>query len=158
MTIASLFAMGFTFVAVMAIHFHVEDIKASWRHKRLLSNWIKDAIEQEECTIGEINVILCSDGYLLDMNKHFLSHDYYTDIITFGYSADRSISGDLYISHDRVRENALENKVTTLFELYRVVIHGVMHLVGYKDKSKTDVKLMREKENFYLLKLPLKLQ
>lgn len=136
----------------MAIRFHTEDVKYSWKHKRKLSSWIKDSAHHENRPIGEINVILCSDEYLLGMNQQFLEHDYYTDIITFDYTEDKTISGDLYISFDRVSENALKNQVSTNYELYRVVIHGIMHLCGYKDKTKSDSVLMRKKEDFYLTK------
>lgn len=105
-------------------------------------------------TVGEINVILCSDNYLIDMNKRFLNHDYYTDIITFDYSVENTISGDLYISYDRVEDNASALGVSSQNEIYRVLIHGVMHLSGYSDKSKRQKQTMRERENFYLSILP----
>jgi len=141
----------------MAIRFHVEDIEFSWKNKRLLSNWIKEAVVMEGRTVGEINVILCSDNYLIDMNKRFLNHDYYTDIITFDYSVENTISGDLYISYDRVEDNASALGVSSQNEIYRVVIHGVMHLAGYSDKSKRQKQTMRERENFYLSILPKEL-
>lgn len=136
----------------MAIRFHTEDVKFTWNNRRKLSAWIKDSANEESRSVGDINVILCSDEYLLNMNQQFLEHDYYTDIITFDYSEADEISGDLYISLDRVSDNALKNKIPTNDELYRVVIHGIMHLCGYKDKTKSDVVLMRKKENFYLSK------
>ncbi len=137
----------------MAIRFHTEDVKYSWKNKRKLYGWINDSAKAENRFTGAINVILCSDDYLLNMNRQFLEHDYYTDIITFDYSEDEVISGDLYISLDRVCDNAIKNEVSTNYELYRVVIHGIMHLCGYKDKTKSDSVLMRKKEDLYLSKL-----
>jgi probable rRNA maturation factor len=139
--------------SVMAIRFHTEDVKFTWKHKRILFSWVNDATQSENHLLGDVNVILCSDQYLLNMNKQFLEHDYYTDIITFDYTEGNAISGDLYISLDRVKDNALKNIVSTNNELYRVVIHGIMHLCGYKDKSKHDSELMRQKEDLYLSKL-----
>lgn len=139
----------------MAIRFHTEDVRFTWKNKRILAQWAKESALEENRQLGEINVILCSDEYLLNMNKQFLEHDYYTDIITFDYSEGEVISGDLYISLDRVQDNALKNFVSTKNELYRVVIHGIMHLCGYKDKSKSDSELMRRKEDYYLQKLAI---
>ena len=99
---------------------------------------------------GDINYILCSDPYLLDINRQYLNHDYYTDVITFDYSEDNIISGDIFISVDTVADNAKEYNVTFEKELERVMIHGVLHLVGYNDKSDDEVVVMRAKENQYL--------
>jgi len=101
-------------------------------------------------SLKEIAIVFCSDEFLLDINNRFLNHDYYTDIITFDYVEDEKISGDLMISIDRVRDNALTEGVSFKEELNRVVIHGVLHLLGYGDKSSDEVLLMREKESFYL--------
>jgi rRNA maturation RNase YbeY len=98
-------------------------------------------------------LIFCSDEYLLDVNKKYLNHDYYTDIITFDYVEDKIISGDIFISSDRVRENANQFNVSFEMELFRIIIHGILHLLGYKDKTKKDKSLMTEKENFYLSRL-----
>lgn len=141
----------------MAIRFHVEDIKFVWKHKRLLASWIKDATLAEDRLVGAINVILCSDEYLLAMNRQYLNHDYYTDIITFDYSSEGVISGDLYISLERTHDNAAIAGVSAYNELYRVVIHGVMHLCGYGDKKTQQRTLMREKEDFFLKRLALEL-
>lgn len=124
----------------------------------LLKQWIRDAICSEKRIPGSLNIIFCSDEYLLGMNKQFLQHDYYTDIITFDYSDKVKINGDLYISIDRVVDNAQKNHVPTNTELYRVVIHGVMHLVGYKDKTKSEASVIRKKEDEYLKILATKLQ
>jgi probable rRNA maturation factor len=138
------------FCRPMSTRFHLEDIKYRLQHKTTLKEWIKTSVHAEGKEVGTINVILCSDEYLLHMNRQFLDHDYYTDIITFDYSQKNIISGDLYISIDRVKDNASKLKTLQEFELYRVIIHGVMHLCGYKDKRKNDVKIMRSKEDLYL--------
>jgi probable rRNA maturation factor len=109
--------------------------------------WVVKILESESKTPGDITVVFTSDAYLLNMNIEHLNHDYYTDIITFDYSTD-VISGDLFISIDRVEENATLNNVSFLEEIYRVVAHGCLHLCGYKDKEPGDVVIMREKEDF----------
>lgn len=125
------------------------------KNKRELSSWIKSAIETEKLMCGTITIVLCSDDQLLEVNRQFLQHDYYTDIITFQYTDNQQVNGDLMISLDRVIENAKTFKVSTEKELHRVMIHGVLHLCGYKDKRKTDKELMTKKENTYLRKLVL---
>jgi rRNA maturation RNase YbeY len=115
-----------------------------------LEPWIKTVITKENKTLGEINYIFCTDEYLLEKNQTFLNHNTYTDIITFDYSEENQISGDIFISIERVKENARKFAVEFETELKRVMIHGVLHLIGYKDKSEDEQKLMREKENFYL--------
>jgi len=104
----------------------------------------------EGFSCGDINFIFCNDEYLLKINKEFLNHDYYTDIITFDYSENKIISGDLFLSLDRIRENANFFKIPLLDEILRVMIHGILHLVGYNDKNRNERKLMKEKENYYL--------
>jgi len=106
----------------------------------------------ENKLVGEINVIFCTDDHLLEINRTHLNHDYYTDIITFDYTEKNKISGDLFISFERVIENAINFNVDTKNELYRVIIHGVMHLCGYKDKSRKESRFMRIKEQEALLK------
>ena len=113
-------------------------------------------IKNELKKTGDISVIFCSDEYLLQLNKEYLNHDYYTDIITFDYVEDDLISGDLFISLDRVKENARQFETPVLNELYRVVFHGTLHLTGYEDKTDSEQKLMREKENYYLSKVDFK--
>jgi rRNA maturation RNase YbeY len=115
-----------------------------------LDSWIKDAIANEQKILGEINYIFCDDDYLLEKNQTYLNHDTYTDIITFDYSEENSVSGDIFISIERLKENARKFAVPFDTELRRVMIHGVLHLIGYKDKSDKEKKLMREKEDFYL--------
>ena len=112
-----------------------------------LTIWISKVCLSENHQLGDISLIFCSDDYLLDMNRTHLDHDYYTDIITFDYTDNQIVSGDLFISVDRVRENASDFNVSFQHELHRVMIHGVLHLCGYKDKSDDEEKLMRTKEN-----------
>jgi probable rRNA maturation factor len=137
----------------MGIFFHTLDVNPGLKRKTALKRWIKDCILAENKTPGDINIIFCSDEHLLEMNRTHLNHDYYTDIITFDFTVLDCVSGDLYISHDRLKENSMTNKVTLANETYRVIIHGVMHLCGYKDKTKTDIAIMRSKEEKYLDKL-----
>jgi len=119
--------------------------------RRKLKELINYLLEKEGFIGKEINVIFCTDEYLLALNEKFLKHDYYTDIITFDNSQGNLITGELYISLDRVKENAVKFNVKVEIELYRVIIHGVLHLAGYKDKSSLEKKLMTEKEDYYLL-------
>ncbi len=102
---------------------------------------------------GHLSFVFCTDDYLLKVNKKFLNHDYYTDIITFDYNESNRVSGDLIISIDRVKENAITHQCSFHTELYRVIIHGVLHLLGYSDKTETQQKEMRELENLYLSQL-----
>ena len=115
------------------------------------SQWITKVIETEGCKLGEINYIFCDDEYLHKINVEFLNHDTYTDIISFDYTLGKTINGDIYISIDRVKENAVEYNVTFEAELNRVMVHGVLHYLGIKDKTETDKIEMRNKENEYLL-------
>jgi len=111
---------------------------------------IEKLVTNEDRTLGDVNYILCSDAYLLDINRQYLNHDYYTDVISFDYCEDNVISGDIFISVDTVADNAKEYGVTFEKELARVMIHGVLHFVGYNDKSDEEVPIMRAKENQYL--------
>ena len=117
------------------------------------SQWIQSVIEQEEKKLGEINYIFCNDEYLHKINVEFLNHDNYTDIISFDYTMGKTINGDIYISIDRVKENAKSYGVSFDNELHRVIIHGVLHYLGWKDKTETEKKRMRNKENDCLLVL-----
>lgn len=110
------------------------------------SQWIQNVIISEGKELGEINYIFCDDEYLLNINKQYLNHDYYTDVISFDYTKANLISGDVFISIDRVKENAVDYDVTFEEELKRVIIHGILHYCGYKDKSDADEALMRIKE------------
>ncbi|MVN20181.1 rRNA maturation RNase YbeY [Mucilaginibacter arboris] len=133
------------------INFFEEEIDFKLKNKKNLRNWIEQTIVAENHILKEINFIFCSDKYLLKINQDYLQHDTYTDIITFDNSeTKKEIAGDIFISVERVAENASTYQITTLDELYRVLIHGTLHLLGYKDKSAKDKKLMTDKENFYL--------
>ncbi|MGV9002567.1 rRNA maturation RNase YbeY [Flavobacterium sp.] len=110
------------------------------------SHWIEKVILSERKEIGEISFIFCDDEYLLSINKQYLAHDYYTDVISFDYTEGSLISGDVFISIERVRENAMEYNVGFDDELKRVIIHGILHYCGYMDKSASEEKLMRFKE------------
>ena len=114
--------------------------------------WINNVIKEEEMIIGELVYVLCNDEYLLKKNIQFLNHNTLTDVITFDYSDDKIISGDILISTERVVENAKIFNVNYLTELHRVMVHGLLHLLGYKDKIEKDADTMREKENYYLNK------
>ena len=133
------------------ILFFSEDTIYEPRNKNKRKEWIRQTIVAESKTPGAINLILCSDEYLLRINADYLNHDYYTDIITFDNSlSDQSIDGDLFISIDRVKENANNLQIEHNDELDRVIIHGILHLIGYNDKTDEDIQLMREKEEAYL--------
>ncbi|OFX52809.1 MAG: rRNA maturation RNase YbeY [Bacteroidetes bacterium GWB2_41_8] len=134
----------------MSINYCSEDVSVPKIKKRKISGWIKETIISEGKIPGEISFIFCSDNFLLEVNKQYLNHDYFTDIITFDYVENDVISGDIFISCDRVKENAKEFNAEFLNELSRIIIHGVLHLCGYKDKSKKDKFLMTQKEDFYL--------
>lgn len=114
--------------------------------------WINNVIKEEEMIIGELVYVLCNDEYLLKKNIQFLNHNTLTDVITFDYSEKKIISGDILISTERVVENAKTFNVNYLTELHRVMVHGLLHLLGYKDKNEKDADIMREKENYYLNK------
>ncbi|AYN66066.1 rRNA maturation RNase YbeY [Euzebyella marina] len=111
------------------------------------SDWLTRICQSEKSTVGDLNYIFCTDEYLLDINQKYLSHDTFTDIITFDYCEGDSVSGDVFISVDRVKDNAVDFKVSFDQELNRVMAHGVLHLLGFKDKSAEDAVLMRRKEN-----------
>ncbi len=133
----------------MAIHFFSEDTKFELSQKLKRKNWLKKIAETEGFKIQELNYIFCSDEYLYQINVDYLDHDDYTDIITFDNSEEeKAIEGDIFISIDRVKENAVKHQQTEERELSRVISHGIFHLVGYKDKSHSEAKQMRAKEEF----------
>ena len=119
----------------------------------LMRLWISQVIEQEGYTLNEINYVFCSDDYLHELNLKYLDHDTLTDIISFDYTVGKNIQGDIYISTDRVRENATVFEASFKDELCRVMVHGVLHYCGYKDKSAKESEVMRNKENLYLERL-----
>jgi probable rRNA maturation factor len=117
-----------------------------------ISLWLTNVIKEEGKQIGELVYVLCKDEYLLEKNIQFLDHNTLTDIITFDYCEGEIVNGDILISTERVEENSKTYKVNYLTELHRVMVHGLLHLLGYKDKNEKDAKTMREKENYYLNK------
>jgi len=163
------------------ISYYYEDTNFLYKGKAKNNQWLRLVAESEIRRIGNLNIIFCSDNYVLDINQRFLQHDYFTDIITFDYCEGEKLSGDLFISVDSVRENALEFKTEfneelegeklsgDLFisvdsvrenalefktefneELHRVIVHGLLHLIGYDDHCDKDIAMMRKKENYYL--------
>lgn len=132
------------------VSYFKEDTNFDFKEKRRTNRWLKLVAESEIRRLGDVSVIFCSDNYILDVNLKYLQHDYFTDIITFDYCEGDTISGDLFISVDSVRENAAFYGVEFADELNRVIVHGILHLIGYDDHSKEDIKEMRAKENYYL--------
>lgn len=133
-----------------SIHFFVEDINFVLKNKRKIQKVLTILSEKEGKELGEISYIFCSDNYLLKINKKYLNADYFTDVITFDYCVGNKISGDIYISIERVKENSKIFSQSFFNETLRVILHGALHLCGYKDKKPKEEKIMREKENFYL--------
>jgi probable rRNA maturation factor len=133
------------------INFYNQDISFKLSNPRKTTSWIKNAIRKEGFKLIQVNYIFCSDEYLREMNIEYLNHKTYTDIITFDNSEkEGQIEGDIFISIDRVKENAEKLKIHFSEELRRVLIHGILHLAGYSDKSARQKAEMRKKENFYL--------
>ena len=131
------------------IRFHFTN-SFTLKNKRKIKNWLKDTIVNEQKKVGDINYIFCSKEYLKKMNNDYLSKNYETDVISFDFSKDNKISGDIYISTETVKKNSSIFNVGFINELKRVMVHGLLHLLNYNDKSKQDQKIMREKENFYI--------
>ncbi|MBS1635111.1 MAG: rRNA maturation RNase YbeY [Bacteroidetes bacterium] len=137
----------------MSVSFHNQSIRFTLKNKSILRKWIESTASAEGFITGDIAYVFCTDEELLDINIRHLNHDTYTDIITFDYTEDALISGDIFISIDRVKENAAKFKTSFENELQRVMIHGVLHLCGYKDKTRAQSELMRSKENTALKRL-----
>ena len=131
------------------VEFFYEDTIELKLDSSVYEKWLSLVCENEESELGDVNIIFCSDDYLLDVNVKHLNHDYYTDIITFDYYTS-PISGDLFISVDRVLENAESNCILFDVELNRVIVHGVLHLLGYGDKEELEIKTIRAKEDLYI--------
>jgi probable rRNA maturation factor len=130
-----------------SINYFYHKVNFKLKEPRKLTSWIKRVVEKEGATIQEINYVFCTDTYLLNLNKGFLKHNTFTDIITFDNAEEGSaLEGEIYISFDRVQENAEKYRVRFEDELNRVMIHGVLHLLGYKDKKPSEKALMRKKE------------
>ena len=132
------------------ISYFFEDTDFIFKGKALNNKWLRIVAESEIRRLGQISIIFCSDNYILDINQRYLQHDYFTDIITFDYCEGDRLSGDLFISVDSVRENAIEYGSSFNDELNRVMVHGILHLIGYDDHNDEDIKQMRSKENYYL--------
>ena len=142
----------------MAISYNNLDVSYNWKNKRIINKVIDAIIKDHNKKRGDIAIVLCSDDTILSTNKQYLDHDYFTDIITFDYCEGDLVSGDLMISLDTVNNNAAELKISNLDEIHRIVIHGVLHLVGYKDKEAAEKSLMSAKEDEYLQLLNTLLQ
>lgn len=134
----------------MAIHYLDEDRKAYGFRKAAGKMWLKGVVEAEGKKTGTIGIIFCSDDYLLDINKRFLQRDYFTDVISFTYSEGREVSGDILISVDRVEENAAQLGISFPDEIRRIMVHGVLHLIGYDDLNPKEKARMSELEDVYL--------
>jgi len=132
------------------ISFQTQEIELVLKEKNKIRQWIVDAIRNEGKKSGDITYVFCSDEYLLGMNQQYLHHDDYTDVITFDYTEEDRVSGDIFISVERILDNSMQLKTTPEEELHRVMIHGVMHLCGYKDKKPKERANMTKKENQYL--------
>ncbi len=132
------------------VRYFTEDIKFDFKQRLINNRWLKFVAGSELKSLGDVNIIFCSDNYILDVNMKYLQHDYFTDIITFDYCEGSKLSGDLFISIDTVRENADFYKTEFSDELNRVIVHGILHLIGYDDHSDEDIKMMRAKEDYYL--------
>lgn len=138
----------------MAVNFFSEDVPKPALKYASVKKWLISEIETLNFTFGNINYIFCSDEFLLELNKKHLDHDYFTDIITFNYCEGTEISGDMYISIDRINENSVLLG-TGESEIYRVIIHGVLHLCGFEDDTEDETLIMRQKEDEALLRLEL---
>ena len=132
------------------ISYFFEDTHFVFKGRQRNNRWLRLVAESEIRRIGDISIIFCSDNYILDINMKYLQHDYFTDIITFDYCEGEKLSGDLFISVDSVRENAAQYGTEFADELNRVMVHGILHLIGYDDHTQKDIKTMRSKENYYL--------
>lgn len=128
------------------------ELEFELKDEKVFCNWIENSMKEEGFSSNELNYIFCSDAYLLEMNKKHLQHNYFTDVIGFQYSKGKNLSGDIFISIDRVLDNANLNEVSFENELARVMIHGVLHFMNYDDYSEEDKAQMREAEDKYLAK------
>ena len=138
----------------MAIHFHEKEVSAGIIKKNLLKKWLKDLILKEHASPGQINIVFTSDSNVLELNRKYLSRDYLTDIITFDYTENQTIAGDLFISITRVKENSERFDVPFNMELKRVIVHGILHLLGYGDRNEKEKSLMRQMEDRCLVNSP----
>jgi probable rRNA maturation factor len=128
------------------INFFSENVETPKIDKKSVKKWINDIIKIHDYKMGDISIIFCDDNFLLEYNVKYLNHNYFTDIITFNYNNAKTISGDLFISVDTVKRNSIEYNVENKIEFLRVIIHGILHLLGFNDQSNEEVLLMREQE------------
>ena len=132
------------------ISYYTQNIEFVLKNKSFNNRWLKLVAESEIRRVGDISIIFCSDNYILEVNQKYLQHDYFTDIITFDYCEGDRLSGDLFISIDTVMENAKEYGTEFTDELNRVMVHGILHLIGYDDSTEEEIAVMRKKEDYYL--------
>jgi len=133
------------------IHFFYQDVRFAFKNREALKAFLIKLFRKEQITLASLNVIFCSDDDVLEINRKYLHHNYYTDIITFPLSQKGNpVEAELYISIDRVKDNAKQNKSSFKNELHRVIFHGCLHLKGYNDKSSQQIKKIREREDYYL--------
>lgn len=132
------------------ISYFFQDVDFKFNKRKLNNQWLRMVAASEIRRIGDVNIIFCSDNYILDINLKYLRHDYFTDIITFDYCEKNILSGDLFISIDSVRENSVLYNSDFDDELHRVIVHGILHLIGYDDLTDEEQNIMRQKENYYL--------
>ena len=135
------------------VQFFAEEVKMPRFSQQKSAEWLISVAGSEDCTLNSLTIIFCSDDFLHQMNLEYLQHDTFTDIITFPWTQPPEVEGELYISVDRVRENAAQYKVSFTTELHRVMVHGLLHLLGYGDENQAEKETMREKEDFYLEKM-----
>jgi len=136
---------------VHSVHFYFEEVRLTLRERGKLKCFINSLIAKEKKSLNNLNYIFCNDNALLEINRKYLNHNFYTDVVSFDLSSSRKeILADIYISVDRIRENAKSFKITLEEELHRVMLHGLLHLCGYNDKTEGERKLIRKKEDFYL--------
>lgn len=134
------------------IEITLKDVEVPGLDSELFVLWLQRVVKEEQYELGDICLVFCSDLELLEMNKTYLQHDYFTDILTFDYCFDSVVSGDLFISIDRIIDNAILLEEAYFKELKRVCVHGVLHLCGYKDKTEAESKIMRNREEHYIAK------
>lgn len=138
-------------MSTLKIKFFFIDVKVSLSHREKLKSFILQIFKKEQKKVGSLNYIFCTDKYLLKINSRYLNHNYYTDILTFDLSTQNHVSGDIYISIPRVKQNAKKYSISFSSELKRVMFHGALHLCGHNDKTTLEISLMRKAENKLLL-------
>jgi len=134
----------------MPVYFHNEGVSFVFKNKKAVSSWLSSVVKSFKQEVGTLNFIFCTDEYLLTINKSYLNHNHYTDIITFDYCEENKVSGDLFISIERVKEYSLKNNIEFNNEIHRVIVHGVLHLCGLNDKTEREKEKMRAQENKFL--------